>query len=173
MLYEKFTRLIEEHADYLTRKWLSEVKANPATSGYKTIPDGILSERVFDVYKRLGSWLLNEDPEYKNCARHYLNLGKERASEGLQISEVIYALILSRVVLWNYISESGLINNSIDLQHSLEFYSKMNNFFDKAAYFAAVGFETTQTGREELVEQEDFVEKTVHAITKWIIKVPE
>jgi hypothetical protein len=170
MLYAKFTRLVEEHAEFLTNKWLKEVKSHPATTGYRKIPDKILTNRLFDVYKRLGSWLLDEDPGYQKCAEHYMNLGKERENEGITISEVIYALILSRVVLWNYIVEYGLINSSLDLQHALDFYSKMNNFFDKAMYFATIGFESA-TNKKIKHKEEDFIEKSVNAITKWFINV--
>ena len=170
MLYEKFIRLVEDHAEALTKEWINEIKTNPSTKGYRKIDDAILGVRVFDVYKRLGQWIMNADPRDPNTAEHFIKLGRERAKENLKNSEVIYALILARVVLWRYIVDQGVINSIIDLHQSLEFYQKINNFFDKATYFVAVGFESVRDEEQEKLKQEDFVEKAVKGVTNWFIK---
>ncbi len=170
MLYEKFIRLVEDHAEALTKEWIHEIKTNPSTKGYRKIDDAILGVRVFDVYKRLGQWIMNADPSDPKTAEHFIKLGRERAKENLKNSEVIYALILARVVLWRYIVDQGVINSIIDLHQSLEFYQKINNFFDKATYFVAVGFESVSDEEQEKLKQEDFVEKAVKGVTNWFIK---
>lgn len=71
-------------------------------------------------------------------------------------SEVIYALILARIVLSRNILDQGEINSSIDLHQSLQFYQQVNNFFDKSAYFVAVGFES--------------IYKVVQVVMGWFIK---
>lgn len=170
MLYEKFIRLVEDHAEGLTKEWINEIKTNPSTKGYQKIDDAILGVRVFDVYKRLGQWIMNADPSDPKTAEHFIKLGRERAGENLKNSEVIYALILARVVLWRYIVDQGVINSIIDLHQSLEFYQKINNFFDKATYFVAVGFESVAKDEQEKLRKEDFVEKAVKGVTDWFIK---
>ncbi len=168
MLYRKFITLVEDHAEELTRLWIDEVKNNPATQGYTQFSDENLHDKIYDVYIRLGRLLLEEDPSFKGLASHYMKLGKDRASEGLKLSEVIYALILSRVVLWRWVVNQGVINGTLDLQQALEFYQKVTNFFDKAAYFVACGYESFQ--RKTALKDDAFVEKTVKGFTKWFIK---
>ncbi len=129
MLYQKFIRLIESHAEQLTSKWIEEVKNNPATKGYKNIDDKILHKRAFDDYQRLGNILLHDDPTFHDQAAHFMKLGKDRAIEGLKLSEVMFAFILSRVVLWNFVVSQGIINNTLDLYQALEFYQKISNFY--------------------------------------------
>jgi hypothetical protein len=170
MLYEKFIRLVEDHAETLTKEWIKEIKSNPSTVGYRKVDEAILGVRVFDVYRRLGEWVMNADPNDPKTAEHFIKLGRERASEKLKNSEVIYALILARVVLWRYIVNQGVINSSIDLHQSLQFYQKVNNFFDKATYYVAVGFESVDKVEQEKLKNEDFVDKTVQGITNWFIK---
>lgn len=170
MLYEKFIRLVENHAEELTKEWIQEIKSNPSTIGYRKVDDAILGVRVFDVYRRLGEWVMNADPNDPKTAEHFIKLGRERANEDLKNSEVIYALILARVVLWRYIVDQGVINSSIDLHQSLQFYQHINNFFDKAAYFVAVGFENVEKKDQEKLKNDDFVGKTVQGITNWFIK---
>jgi hypothetical protein len=170
MLYEKFIRLVEDHAETLTKNWVHEVTNNPATPGYNVIARKALEERAYDDYKRLGNILLNEDPSFKSSAKHYINLGKARAKEGLKASEVVYALILSRVVLWKYIINEGVINSTMDLHQALSFYQKVNNFYDKAAYFITVGYENLNVSSDEILKKGDFVEKTVSSVTKWFMR---
>lgn len=168
MLYRKFITLVESHAEELTEEWIREVKHNPATPGYSNLSTEELHNRAYDVYIRLGKLLLEEDPSFRSQAAHYMKLGKDRASEGLKLSEVIYALILSRVVLWRYVVNQGIINGTLDLQQALEFYQKVTNYFDKAAYFIACGYESFE--RKTDMKDTDFVDKTVKGFTKWFIK---
>lgn len=170
MLYEKFIRLVEDHAEELTKEWIKEIKSNPSTIGYRKVDEAILGIRVFDVYRRLGDWIMKSEPNDPKTAEHFMKLGRERSIENLKNSEVIYALILARVVLWRYIVDQGIINNSIDLHQSLQFYQHINNFFDKAAYFVAVGFESIDTKSQDKLKKDDFVDKAVQGVTGWFIK---
>ena len=170
MLYEKFIRLVEDHAEKLTKEWIKEIKSNPSTAGYKNVDDAILGVRIFDVYRRLGDWIMNAEPNDPSTAEHFIKLGRERAGEKLKNSEVIYALILARVVLWRYIVEHEVITSTIELHQSLEFYQKVNNFFDKATYFVAVGFESISKVDQDKLKKDDFVGKAVQGVTGWFIK---
>ena len=170
MLYEKFIRLVEDHAEKLTKEWIKEIKSNPSTAGYKNVDDAILGVRIFDVYRRLGDWIMNSEPNDPSTAEHFIKLGRERAGEKLKNSEVIYALILARVVLWRYIVEHEVITSTIELHQSLEFYQKVNNFFDKATYFVAVGFESISKVDQDKLKKDDFVGKAVQGVTGWFIK---
>lgn len=170
MLFEKYIRIVEDHAELLTKEWIKEIKSNPSTAGYKKIDDAILGVRVFDVYKRLGQWIMNAEPNDPKTAEHFIKLGRERASEKLKNSEVIYALILARVVLWKYVLNQGVITSSVDLHQSLQFYQHVNNFFDKAAYFVAVGYESLEKKDQDKLKKDQFVDKAVQGITNWFIK---
>lgn len=170
MLFEKFIRLVEDHAEELTKEWIKEIKSNPSTIGYRKVDEAILGIRVFDVYRRLGEWIMNAEPNDPKTAEHFIKLGRERSGEHLKNSEVIYALILARVVLWRYIVDQGVINSSIDLHQSLQFYQHVNNFFDKAAYFVAVGYESIDKKSQEKLKKDEFIEKAVQGVTGWFIK---
>ncbi|MGD8778799.1 MAG: RsbRD N-terminal domain-containing protein [Ignavibacteria bacterium] len=170
MLYERFTSLVEQHAEELTRKWIQEVKTNSSTPSYRRLSENELDRRVYSVYKKLGNWLLQIDHSSRETAEHFIAVGKERARENFKFSEIIYAIFLERVVLWDYIQSVGLINNTIELQQALEFYHKITGFFDKAAFFAAIGYESELGKSHAEVKKEDFLDKSVSSITRWLIK---
>ncbi len=170
MLYRKFIALVEDHAELLTQQWIEEVKTNPATPGYKKIPNEVLHHRAYDDYVRLGNLLLEEDPSFHKQAAHYMKLGRDRATEDIKLSELLYAFTLSRVVLWRYVVDQGIINGTLDLQQALDFYQKVTNFYDKASYFVAVGYEKYLAGEHHEKPEDAFVDKTVKAVTKWFIR---
>ncbi len=169
----KFVYLIENNAHLLTSTWIEEVKRNPSTKGYRDLPEAELRSRVFDVYKRLGEWLQRDEVIYKKTAEHFFNLGRKRAAEGLKVSEVVYALILNRVILWKYVVGHGMIDTALDYHHAIDFYHKVTNFFDKAEYFVCVGFETLDKAAEKKLDDENFFEAAVSAITHWVVKEPK
>lgn len=170
MLYAKYIRLVEDHAEELTKQWISEINNCPATETYSHMPNDLLATRIYDLYKRLHVWILQNDPGDTKTAEHYLKLGRERANEGIMLSEVTYALILSRVVLWKYIINQGVINNAFDLQQAFEFFQKVNNFYDKAIYLVSIGFESFHAKDNAEIKKEEFVKETVNSITRWLIR---
>lgn len=170
MLYRKYIQMVEDHAEQLTARWTNEVKNNPSTPGYSKMPKALLDKRVYDVFKRLGDYLMQDEPTFNTTAQHFIKLGRERAREGIGLSEVIYSLILERVVIWNFIREEGLISSHFEVYDALGFYEKINNFFDKAVYFISKGFESVHLNEEEITEGSDFVNKSVNAVLRWFIK---
>jgi hypothetical protein len=142
MLYNRLIRIIENHAESLTQSWIREVKTNEATKSYRNFPDSVLHDSVYDIYSRLSYWLKKEESTLEDIAEFFILLGRERAKQGFKLSEVIYSIILARVELWNYISNQGLFEDSMDLHRALDFSQRLNYFYDKAIYFATVGFET-------------------------------
>jgi len=141
MLYNRLIRIIENHAESLTQSWIREVKTNEATKSYRNFPDSVLHDSVYDIYSRLSYWLKKEESTLEDIAEFFILLGRERAKQGFKLSEVIYSIILARVELWNYISNQGLFEDSMELHRALEFSQRLNYFYDKAIYFATVGFE--------------------------------
>jgi hypothetical protein len=170
MLYAKYIRLVEEHAEKLTAQWISEVKTNSATLQYRKFSDRELHKRVYDVYERLGAWLLGDEKETSKIGEHYLRLGRARAEEGIKLSEVTYALILTRVILWKYILSQGMIDTFFDIQRAFEFYQKVVSFFDKAVYLVATGYESSGQLTEEQFENPRLVNEAVKSVTRWFIK---
>jgi hypothetical protein len=170
MLYAKYIQLVEDHAVELTQKWVAEVKKNPATPSYKEMPDDLLYKRIYDVFRKLHIWILQNDPCDSETAAHYLNLGRERAGENIKLSEVTYSLILSRVVLWRYVLNQGMINSFFDLQQAFEFFQKVNNFYDKAIYLVSIGHESFGTLGKDEIKKTEFVEKSVRAVTRWLFR---
>lgn len=139
MLSVRLVRMIEDHAEELTRGVLDDLQSNPRTPSYHRLDREELHRRVYDVYRNLGRWLGEMSEEAIGAS--YGELGRKRHSEGIPLSEVVYALILIKYHLRDYIRTSGLIDSAVDLYQEQELHRLVGRFFDKATYHTVRGHE--------------------------------
>jgi len=142
--------MIESHAEELTRGTLNDIRKNPRTPSYHKLSGEALHSRVYDVYRDLGDWLGAKTDA--NLEAWYRALGRRRCTEGVDLSEVIYALILTKNHLEDYVRTSGLADSAVELYQEQELFRLIDYFFDRALYYAALGYE--QEARTSLRRQE-------------------
>ena len=138
MVSRKLIKVIQNHSSELARKWLQNVQKSSTTPTYHTCDEMSLLERVHNVYANLEKWLEKENSQVE---RYYTDLGAERLEEGFKLSEVLSALSITRRVLWEHVLTQGLLDSALDLYQALELNNRVVLFFDKAAYYIAVGYE--------------------------------
>lgn len=141
MLSQKLIKVIQDHATELSRQWLEEVRSHPTTPTYHSFADQALLERVHNVYANLGKWLGEGTTEIE---RYYTDMGMQRYREGFRLSEVLSALFLTKRILWDCVMSEGLMDSALSLYQTLELDNRVVLFFDKAAYYVAVGYEKTE-----------------------------
>jgi len=139
MLYMRLVRMIEEHAEQLTRGVLHDLATNTRTPAYHKLPREELHRRLYDVYHNLGRWLGEKTDEMIRTS--YNELGQKRCIEGIPLSEVVYALVLTKYHLWDYIRSSGLVDSAVELYQEQELHRLLDHFFDKATYYTVQGYE--------------------------------
>jgi hypothetical protein len=138
---ERLVKLIEDHADTLTRAWMKDVLGRENLPHYHRLDPKELYDRAFSVYSQLGRWIDCDACNQEEVTRHYEALGAHRRTEGFALPEVIEALILIKRHLWLKVLSDGLLDTVLDLHKALELNNRVVRFFDRAIYCAAVGFE--------------------------------
>jgi len=169
LLTTRFTRLVENHAESLSLRWAQEIRTNPLTSGYARFSKEELHDIVFSRFRRLGQWIEKREGLEKDIAKNFCEIGRERAKAGIKSSEMVYSLILEKDLVWNYIQDEGLIADGIDMNRALQFIGQLGYFFDKAIYFALVGYEHASVDESRTREEGEF-EKTFEGFKHWIIR---
>jgi hypothetical protein len=139
MLSVRLVRIIEDHAEELTRALIKELQSNSRTAAYHRLSHADLQDRLYDVYRNLGHWLGHETD--KDVEATYSVLGKKRAAEGIPLSEVVYALILCKYHLRDYIRSAGLVDSAVELYQEQELHRLVGHFFDRAIYNTVKGYE--------------------------------
>lgn len=138
MLHARLVRMVEDHADQITHALLNDLQSNPRTPTYHSLSRDELHRRVFEVYRNLGRWVADEADETVEAA--YSDLGKIRFAEDIPLSEVVYALILTKYHLREYISTSALLDSAVELYQEKELQRMIGMFFDKAIYFTVQAY---------------------------------
>jgi len=146
MLSDRLVRMIEEHADELTRALDEDLKSNLRTASYHRLSQETIRHRTYQVYTELGVWL-NSKAE-SDIESNFTELGKKREGEGVPLGDLVYALILTKYHLRDYIRDAGLGSSAVELYQVQELHRLLGSFFDRAIYYAVRGYERAANLRE-------------------------
>jgi len=138
MLY-RLVRLIETHSEALAACLLDRVQNSDATPDYGKVPPEELKERVYEIYRHLGDWLITKDE--LDLEQRYLAIGARRALQGLPMSQVAWAIVLTKENVWEFIKKEIGIERPVEVFGEMEMFQLLDRFFDRAIYYAAVGYE--------------------------------
>jgi hypothetical protein len=140
LLAYRLVRLIEAHSDQLARNLLENVKDSDKTSAYLThVPQEELRSRVSEVYKNLGEWLLGKTEA--DVQHRYQEIGARRAAQQVPLTQLISALVLTKDTLWEFLLREAVVERPVEVFGELELLQLLDQFFDRAIYYAAVGYE--------------------------------
>src|ERR1035437_4376656 len=77
MLSHRFVRLIEDRSDALASGLLHKVQRSVRTEAFRKVPPDELKERVDEIYRHLGEWLLEKSEA--DIEQRYTQIGTRRA----------------------------------------------------------------------------------------------
>jgi len=138
MLY-RLVRLIETHSQALAACLLDRVENSEATPDYNKVPPEELRTYVGDVYGHLGDWLMTKDE--LDLESRYLEVGSRRALQGVRLSQLVWVIILTKENLWEFIKKESVLERPVEVFGELEMLQLLDQFFDRAIYYAAIGHE--------------------------------
>jgi hypothetical protein len=139
MLAYRFVRLIETHSDALASSLLHKVRDSDSTQSYRNVPPEELKHRVYEVYSHLGDWLLGKS-EF-DIERRYTEIGARRAHQHVPLSQLTWAIILTKENLFEFLKRESIPNSPVEIFGELEMLQLLDQFFDRAIYYASLGYE--------------------------------
>src|ERR1700751_5179805 len=139
MFSYRLVRLIEAHADGLAAGLEERVHSSSQVTHFRDVPTHELRERVYEIYRHLGEWLLGKNE--LDIEHRYREIGARRAHQGVPLSEVIQAIILTKENLWEVLKSEAVMDRAVEIMGELELLQMLEMFFDRAIYYAAVGYE--------------------------------
>jgi hypothetical protein len=144
LLAYRLVKLIERHSDGLSRSLLQRYRKCQKCSAYASVPDTELMQRVYEVYRHLGEWLLGKTEA--DVERRYLEIGAQRAEQGVPASQVVWMICLVRENLWDYLQKNAELERPAEIFGELELLELLDQFFNRAIYYAALGHERASAG---------------------------
>jgi hypothetical protein len=139
MLGINLVRLIERHSEILSRELVDEIRSSERTSDFRNLPPDDLRRAAAELYHNLGEWLLQKTE--RDIASRFKNIGARRAAEGIRLHQFLWALMLTRDHLWYFLRREGYAETIVQLHGELELNELLNQFFDRALYYATLGYE--------------------------------
>jgi hypothetical protein len=150
MLGARLLQLIQSHAASLTKEVITDLQRNDRTPSFRRLSLSSLESRIGALYSNLGRWIGDSDESAVRL--EYEEMGRRRFQEDIPLSEIVYALLLTKQHLRRYIRDHGLVDFAGDRMmpdellplelHSIqELNYQVGEFFDRALYHLARGYE--------------------------------
>jgi len=141
---QRLVRLIETHSDGLAASLLERTKASEKTRNYvDKVPPDDLRQRVYEIYHHLGQWLINK--QEADVEERYLEIGSLRYRQGVPLSQLLWAILLVRDNLLDFLNREAIMDRPSEVFGELEILQLLDQFFERAIYYAAVGYERSRT----------------------------
>jgi hypothetical protein len=138
-------RLIETHANALAETLDARITSSDRCKDYNRVTSGELKTLVAGIYGQLGQWLLTKTEE--DIERRYTMIGIRRAEQSVPVSQLVWCIALVKENLWEYLRRDENLADTAQIFGELELMQMVEQFFDRATYFAVRGHEQVREAR--------------------------
>jgi hypothetical protein len=138
MLALRLVRLIERHSEELAMGLTDRLRQSERTRDFCKVPPEELCLAAAEIYHNLGEWLLQKTEI--DIAERFRALGARRAAEGVGLHQFVWALVISRNHLWQFLQREAFADNVVQLSGKLELQQMLNQFYDRATYYGVLGY---------------------------------
>jgi hypothetical protein len=142
MIALRLVRLIEHHSTPLAEGLMRKVEACERCSDLRKVPRHEVEERSREIYQHLSEWLVNKTET--DIERLYRNIARRRFEQGVSLSQLYWALVITKEHLWDYLIHEGATESPLDLRAGFELIRLMEQFFETAIYYMSLEYEELQ-----------------------------
>ena len=93
----------------------------------------------------MSDWLLTKTENDLEVV--YKALGARRASQGVSMAALTWAILLTKEHLWSFLEWEGVHGGLHNVFGELELLRQLEQFFDRAVYHATAGYEEALAAR--------------------------
>ena len=140
MLSDSLVGFVSEHASYVARLWLADVRSNRTTIRYMTPRPRGSPGRVH--HRAASCWAAGsrERAPRRRSGPSIATWGAKRHSQGIEPHEMLSAVMLLKKQIWSYARSQGVWERPVDAYRVMELQSRFAVYFDKAVYHLSRGF---------------------------------
>ncbi len=148
MTNEQIINLINTNLTILAKTWVEGVKASEYMDSYKAYSDEELIKRGEGVLNQFTAWI-SSGASNDEAERYFQKLGETRLREGFSLTEVLYALYLTKRTFYNYISDNQDLMRDLSPKEIFELITLTSNYFDLGNFYTARGYNNEMLKRLE------------------------
>jgi hypothetical protein len=145
MIALRLVHLIESHSEELSEGLTQKLLSSERTRDLRKVPADELHHRCHEIYRNLSDWLLSKTEH--DIEAVYKALGARRAGQGVSIACLTWAILLTKEHLWTFLEWEGVHGGLHNVFGELELLRLLDQFFDRAVYYAAEGYEEALSSR--------------------------
>jgi hypothetical protein len=145
MIALRLVRLIETHSEELAEGLTQKLLSSERTRDLRMVPAHELHHRCHEIYRNLSEWLLTKTDH--DVEHVYKALGMRRAGQGVSMAALAWAILLTKEHLWSFLDGEGVHGGLHNVFGELELLRLLDQFFDRALYYATEGYEEATTAR--------------------------
>jgi hypothetical protein len=145
MFGSRLVGLIERNSDRLAAGLVQKLCNSSRTADYQHIAADELAKGAHEIYSNLSDWLLTKTES--DIEVHYTAIGAKRAAQRVPLPQLVWAILLSKEHLWAFLQREGLVTGPVELFGELELLQFLDQFFDRATYYAVVGYAGVAIGK--------------------------
>lgn len=145
MIALRLVRLIETHSEELAEGLTQKLLSSDRTRDLRKVPANELHHRCHEIYRNLSDWLLTKTENDLEVV--YRALGARRASQGVSMAALTWAILLTKEHLWSFLEWEGVHGGLHNVFGELELLRQLEQFFDRAVYHATAGYEEALAAR--------------------------
>ena len=145
IMAHRLMKLIETHADALAETLETRIANSDRCSDYTRVSGEELKTLVGGIYSHLGEWLVSKTEE--EVERRYTMIGTRRAEQCVPVSQLLWCMVLVKENLWSYLNGIDALENVSEIFGEVELMQMVDQFFDRAMYFAVRGHERVREAR--------------------------
>ncbi len=145
ILAHKLMRMIETHSQMLTETLEAKLLRSERCADYSRVTPEEMKTLVAGIYGHLGEWLITKTEQ--DIERRYTTIGARRAEQSVPVSQLVWCIVLVKENLWDYLRNNEDLENTSQIFGELELTQMVDEFFDRALYYAVRGHEQVREAR--------------------------
>jgi hypothetical protein len=144
----RLVQVIEGHADNLSEGLIQELRSSGRCDElFHRVSADELKRRSYEIYRHLSEWMIAKTES--EIEERYVGLGRRRARQGVPFSQFLWALSVTKDHLCDYLQREGVLEEPVDFYGEMQLLQSLERFFDRALYFASIGYESARQGEVE------------------------
>jgi len=136
----KLIEITEKHAEAIAQQWYNNIKMNPKTPYYHTMPEGKAIQQAMNFYSRVGKLFLSDNP-FEDAHILFAKLAEDSYVARIPLPQAIYALTLMRRHMWLYAEFQATFMTAVEHHHAAESLNRTILMFDYATYVLALKYD--------------------------------
>ncbi len=148
MLEKRLVEIISDNGTDVAQRWYWDMQESNHVPSLHRLSEEEGMNMAMDVYDTLSKWL--QPPTGVDVKEKYQKFGEDLYRRGFQMEEVVQVLVLLKRYLWLHLLEMGLMTTNLNMYQVLELNNKIVLYYDRAIYFALIGYKEFRKSAERV-----------------------